>query len=221
MKIKMNISYIIIFFLLLNSVAYAGFTIYTGGSISAVQPGFENYKIGEVFGIQKHWGAQNWSLSSGLILNAKGGILKDKNFAFVNSTSGYHLDIHVSVDYLEIPLFLKIYKPINKNAKVGLCIGPSLAIGICDNTESKNATYFTFENSETTDKIKIDYWENYEGGSATSVVCLNTGFIFKLSEFFFEIRYCRALTDVNSVANKIINERFHSFNFLIGVEIFK
>lgn len=219
----MKISFVIIYCLVSSSISVAGISIYTGGNVSAIYPQLSNFKIGDVFGIQKNWGTQYWSLSSGIIYNSKGGIIKDKNFAFNMSESGYNLDIHVSVDYLEIPLFLKLYNPINKKMKIGISFGPSLAIAISDNTESKTLKYFTFNSSDPKNNIKIDYWENFEPGpvwAECSMICMNVGLIYKISDFFIEIRYNRAINAVHTVASKDINKRLHSFNFLIGVEIF-
>jgi hypothetical protein len=218
----MKISHAVIFCLLLHRAAFAGVSVYTGGNVSAVQPGFNHRVSGEVFGIQKNWGEQNGAVSFGIIYATRGGILKDKNFAFAMTDQGYHLDIHVSIDYLELPLFIKIYKAITKNIDVGVCFGPSLAIAIRDNTESKNATHFDMENSDSADLIKIDYWENFEPlpvWSECSMICMNAGLIFKLSKLFLEIRYNYAMGDVHTAGGMKLDERLHSFNFLLGIEI--
>lgn len=223
MKRKIIFHYVIIFLIVPCYTTLAGFTVHTGGNITALQPKFSSSQSGQVFGVHKYWGSQKTMIATGLSYSMRRCILKNRNFVFYNSRSGYYLDIHVAIDYLEIPVLFKQYRQITKNIKAGLCVGPSLAIAICDNTESKRLRYFNFEQSDDTKPAHIDYWENDDGGPVwadCSVFYMNFGFLLVFSDFYLEARYNYAMNDVNTVAGKIIMEKFHTVNLLIGVEIF-
>jgi len=155
--------------------------------------------------------------------NQKGAILRDKIIGNEYVKFVYKRDILTAIAFLESPILLKYNILLNKQTKLQLLTGLSLAIGIKDNTKVKNQRFlFEVKDPKEWEKLYYDYDFNIDPDGPLPHIARSSGFVFTTGiaiQWRFlamEMRYGYDLYDVETVVSYDLYEKLHSLSLLFS-----
>ncbi|MCL4708105.1 outer membrane beta-barrel protein [bacterium] len=219
MKIKLRIA-MLMALLAGNALAQGGYTIKLGGSYSSYRGQGGAPDWGFASGIGHEWKiSKRTGLTVEVMYTAKKTVLKNRIVASAITGYGSVIDIYSDIRYVEVPVMWKYYRPVRKTLLIELYVGPSLELAIKERTRTKRLNNFY----DPQHKLKYDY-VFYEGDDpwpwvARSGFNVNGGIAIGWSVFTLELRYSRALHDVDVIAGLALTEKLDFLQFLIGLRI--
>jgi len=204
--------------------ADSGATIKSGWNVSSFTKEFHG-KLGVIWGVEKEWTLKGiCGISLELAFASRGGGLKDK---VIGSYRDYVYDFNAytqicSVGFLDLPLLLHFYWPKTQTIHWHFYFGPSLSLGVHDNSERWETRSIYYNPSDVNaQRPKIDYHWNEDAEMETlsnSTFSTHIGCGAKWRHYHFEMRYSRPWTGFESVKGVWMgNKKYHTLNFIIGV----
>ncbi len=203
-----------------KALAQGGYTIKVGGSYSSYRGQGSTPDWGFASGIGHEWKiSKRAGLTLEVMYTAKKTVLKNKIVASAITGSGSVFDIHSDIRYIEIPFMWKYYRPVRKTLSIEFYVGPSLELAINERTKTKRLSSF----SDPQHELRHDY-AFYEGDDpwpwfARSGFNVNAGIAIGWSVFIADLRYSRALHEVDVISYIAMNEKLDFLQFLVGLRI--
>ncbi|NUO81037.1 outer membrane beta-barrel protein [candidate division KSB1 bacterium] len=204
-----------------KALAQGGYTIKVGGTYSSFRGQGSEQDLGFALGIGREWKiSKRTGLAFELMYTAKKAVFRNKTVAHEYYWYfGDAFDIYSDIRYIEIPFTWKYYLPIKKSLLIKLYVGPSLELAIRDRSKMRH-----LYNIDTPQRdFKYDFvFSQYEdpwpwlGRSGFNV---NGGIAIDWSAFTVELRYSRALHDVDVISYIAMNEKLDFLQLLIGLRI--
>lgn len=198
-----------------------------GPSLSNFLHTDNSYKLGYAIGFQGEKPLNKYSFFSwSIIYNTKGAILKDKFIHPINSVgkqkgSNYIADIHVSVSFLEFPIYLN-YSLYTKNSiRFSIFSGPQISFALKDFTKLKNKRASPVDDWSLLYSYSDVY--DYETNSVYKYLDkgvklgYNWGVLCQYGAFSLHLRYTYLKQKFES-SNRFrsLDKKIYSFNFLLG-----
>lgn len=202
-----------------NALAQGGYTIKVGGNYSSFRGQGSERDLGFVLGIGREWKiSKRTGLALELIYTAKKAVLRNK---IVSSLffwyNGSAVDIYSDIRYFEIPLMWKYYLPVKKSLSIELYAGPSFELAIKD--RSKQERLYNIYTPQLDFKYDYVFARDpaplWMGSSGFNV---NGGIALGWSAFTVELRYSRALHDVEVITGTVMRENLDFLQLLIGLK---
>lgn len=196
-----------------------GYTVKIGGNYSSFRGQESELDLGFALGIGREWKiSKRTGLALELMYTAKKTAIKNKIVASAISGYGSVIDIYSDIRYIEIPFMWKYYRPVRKTLSIELYVGPSLELAIKERTKTKRLYNFY----DPQHKLRYDY-VFYEGDDpwpwfSRSGFNVNGGIAIGWSVFIAELRYSRALHDVDVISGIALNENLDFLQLLIGLK---
>ncbi len=202
-----------------KALAQDGYTIKVGGNYASFRALESDLDLGFALGIGHEWKiSKRMCLALELMYTAKKTVIRNKTVAYeIYWFSGDALDIYSDIRYLKIPLMWKYCLPIGKNLLIELYAGASLDLAIKDRSKAKRLyTIYTPQRD-----FKYDYTFARDADPlwlGSSGINVNGGMAIGWSVFTVELRYSRALHDVDVISGIAMNEKLDSLQLLIGLK---
>jgi Outer membrane protein beta-barrel domain len=204
-----------------KAMAQGGYTIKVGGSYSSYRGQGSTPDWGFASGIGREWKiSKRMGLALEVIYTAKKAVFRNKTVAHESYWYfGDAFDIYSDIRYIEIPFAWKYYLPVRKNLLIELYVGPSLELAIRDKSKMKRLYgIYTPQRDFRYDHVfsQDDNPWPWLGRSGFNV---NGGIAIGWSVFTVELRYSRALHDVDVISSIAMYEKLDFLQLLIGLRI--
>lgn len=199
-----------------------------GGNFTHIDVANCSEQAGISLGIYREWHIwRSFFLDGEVMFTSKRAVIKNKRIHFYPGCI-YTYDIHCSYGFIELPILLKFYVPTTGNIKFQFHAGPSISLGMIDNSskeersEGYSVSPMEYDESKS---YQYDYGEIFDPGLLwpykvfNSFLGLNFGVGINLSYYKFEIRYHRstiwsAYTDSSLLE---LEENYYTIHFLLSV----
>jgi len=188
------------------------------------------YNPGYVFGVvgEKQL-SSHAALSWEALFTTRGGILTDIAILTnaMNPDEMYMYDVHCSVLFLEIPIYLKLKLPLNDTWTLFMMSGPSVSSARKDFSSLKNKrSYSGTPEDYYNELLKVDSYLNYDAGPYSSNrldkslrLGFNWGIGFSCHRFSIESRYSKIYQDLGYLDNlHNVNLRTHTIQVILTVQ---
>ncbi len=179
-------------------------------------------KSGFTIGIGHEWQIlQNAVITGEIIYVTKSSTLNNKTIGLTPeyTTDLYSHDIHCSIGFIEFPILIKYYMSVNKKIKLALYAGPSLSIGIRDNSEIKNRRFLCTVNSY----YYFDNYWNTDSGRYPAISSSGFGMHFGTDvqwfHFMLECRYIYSFHEIDTAADVFILKKLSTLYVLLGIAL--
>ena len=181
-------------------------------------------KIGFTLGLSRKFNLyKKLSLSAEADFTLKGAILEKRKIepyaGNLEKQNAYSWDIHGSIGFFEIPVFIDYSFPVNNRINFSILIGPTYSIPLIDFSKFKKIEFIEEYDPNNPSNTVYDYGYLQESGfgNNTSTFLLNFGFDISYDTYFFEFRYVLDKRDVYHFSNlSAVHKRMNSFQILFG-----
>jgi len=153
------------------------------------------YKVGYSIGLEKSWNVlYNFRINGGVHFCSRGGIICNTTFGHGHESDPVNrLDMHASLQYFSIPLYLNYTIHIKKGTFINLFSGPSIEIAIRNSMKAKNLVQIYDPFVDSIDQFeRPDFYTNedfvYNHGKA-----MNFGIGIEFSKYKIDYIYSNGL----------------------------
>ena len=197
----MKSGYLVILVLLSISLRAAAIELKIGANLTHIKATNSKGQAGISFGVFREWRIWRQIFLDGEVLfTSKRAILENKRIHFYPGVINTY-DIHCSYGFIELPILLKLYVPLKDDITLYIQGGPSLSLGLYDNSsKEKRLDVYSIspEEYDGSNFYDYDYGEIFDPGVIwpyillNSPVGLNLGVGVNFSNYGFEVRYHRS-----------------------------